>query len=344
MKHAPRDGRWTIALLLLALMVAPSAGCAGGGKDGKQPVRRTMRPPKAPPPVPPRVDTPVPESLRTQARTELNRLAGQSTSPLIRAHAIELMRTAAPEDVPPHVLRGLDDQAPVVRFASAMAAGELRITDARERLRELALNDPDSSIQIAARFALHRLGDTSLSHELEQTAHANNPRTRGDTAMVLGMLQEPSAMNILRTMRNDGDPAVRLQVVEAMWRLGDREAVEALVAATLSLHPDDQMTAISALAAGKDRRVLGDLRGSLTTDYEPVNLVAARAMGQLGSDDGYGVALRGVTSKDPKTRMLAALALGAIGRSDAQDELATLMKDANPDVRLAAAAGILQLK
>jgi len=67
-------------------------------------------------------------------------------------------------------------------------------------------------------------------------------------------------------------------------------------------------------------------------------------MGKLGSDDGYGVALRGAKSTDPKIRLLAALALGAIERPDAQDELAILLRDANPDVRLAAAAAILQLK
>ncbi|HEV2294924.1 MAG TPA: HEAT repeat domain-containing protein [Tepidisphaeraceae bacterium] len=326
------------AVLLLCLVLA---GCAGSG--GKQ-ARRTMRAPKSPPPVPPRVDMPIPSSLVAQAKLELNRLAAQSTSPLIRAHAIELMRETSPDDAPPHVLRGLEDPEPVVRFAAALAAGELRLDEAQDRLRQLALEDPDSSVQIAARFALHRLGDTRLSRDLERTARSPDPRTRADTAMVLGLLEEPSGLNILRVMRNDPDPAVRLQVAEAMWRLGEEGALEPLVAATLSLYPDDQMMAIAGLAAAGDRRVLGDLKGSLTTDYEAVNLVAARAMGRLGSDEGYGVALRGVKSRDEKIRMLAALALGAIGRSDSQDELAILLRDANPDVRLAVASAILQLK
>ncbi len=329
-------GCWTVLMLCVAL-----AGCAGGG--GKQTIR-SMKPPKTPPPVPKRVDVPVATSLQTQARAELNRAASQSTSPLIRAHAIELIRETSPDEAVPHVLRGLEDGAPVVRFAAALAAGELRVAEAQGPLRQLAEADADPSIQIAARFALHRLGDTSLSRELEQTARANNPRTRGDTALVLGLLGERSALNVLRAMRRDGDPTVRLQVAESMWRLGDEAAIEPLVAATLSLYPDDQMAALMALAAGKDRRVLDDLRGSLTTDYEAVNLVAARAMGKLGSDEGYGVAMRGVKSTDPKIRMLAVLALGAIGRSDAQDELSTQLRDANPDVRLAAASAILQLK
>ncbi len=334
---ALRYERWILLMLGIAL-----AGCASGG--GEQRTRKSMRPPKTPPAVPQRAEVPINADLQALARTELNRAASQSTSPLIRAHAIELMRDASPVEAVPHVLRGLDDSEPVVRFAAALAAGELRIADAHARLRELAAEDPDSSIQIAARFALHRLGDTSLSRDLEQTAQANNPRTRGDTALVLGLLGERSALNVLRAMRGDGDPTVRLQVAEAMWRLGEEAALEPLVAATLSLYPDDQMTALMALAAPGDRRVLEDLRGSLTSDYEAISLIAARAMGKLGSDEGYGVALRGVKSSDPKIRMLAALAMGAIGRSDAQDTLSVLLRDANPDVRLAAAAAILQLK
>jgi HEAT repeat protein len=328
------------SLALLSLCVA-LCGCAGGGGGKSRSPAHSVT--KAPPPVPPRVSVPVQPALQQQARTEMHRAAQQSTSPLVRAHALELMREAAPEEAPPYVTKGLDDQAAVVRFAAALAAGELKI-DARDRLRQLALEDPDTSVQIAARFALHRLGDTSLSRELEKTARSENPRTRADTAMVLGLLGEKSGLNILRALRNDRDPAVRLQVAEAMWRLGDDQALEPLVAGTLSHYPDDQMMAVTGLAANDDRRVLEDLRGLLTTEYEAINLVTARSMGKLGSDDGYGVALRGAKSTDPKMRLLAALALGAIGRSDAQDELAILLRDANPDVRLAAAAAILQLK
>jgi HEAT repeat protein len=74
-----------------------------------------------------------------------------------------------------------------------------------------------------------------------------------------------------------------------------------------------------------------------------VSLVAARAMGMLGSGAGYGVAMKGAKSVDPRQRHLAALAFGAIGRADAQPFLAPLLKDPESDVRLAAATAILQL-
>ena len=42
--------------------------------------------------------------------------------------------------------------------------------------------------------------------------------------------------------------------------------------------------------------------------------------------------------------MLAALAFGAIGRTDAQDELAQLLRDKDHDVRLAAATSLLMMR
>jgi HEAT repeat protein len=89
--------------------------------------------------------------------------------------------------------------------------------------------------------------------------------------------------------------------------------------------------------------VLEHLRGKLISDWAEIGLVAARAMGELGSDEGYGVAVSGARSADPRQKSLAALAFGAIGRADAQTYLAPLLRDPSPGVRLASATGILQL-
>ncbi len=72
--------------------------------------------------------------------------------------------------------------------------------------------------------------------------------------------------------------------------------------------------------------------------------MAARVVGQLKSDEGYGVAMEYYDSKDARQRALAALAFGDIGRMDAQEYLEKLLKDNDPDVRIAAATALLQLK
>ena len=88
----------------------------------------------------------------------------------------------------------------------------------------------------------------------------------------------------------------------------------------------------------------GHVRQELAHDFPEVALVAARAMGMLGSDAGYAIAQQGGKSADPRQRLLAALAFGAIGRLDAQPILAGLLKDAEPAVRVAAATAVLELQ
>lgn len=292
--------------------------------------------------VPARQNVSVDPALQDAARREIF-TASASPDPLIRAHAMEAMRNSMGEEAAPYIVKGLTDEAAIVRFASSMAAGELRLAQAKDPLLVLS-DDADASVRIGARFALHRIGDKRQSHDLEATAKDPNPRVRGDTAMVLGFLGEPTAARVLTPMLFDPSPAIRLQAAESLWRLGNQRGLEALVSASVSKFPDDQMIAVLAMAGPKDPHVLGHIEGALTSDYIEVALIAARAAGILGSDAGYGVAIKGIKANDNRQKLLAALAFGAIGRADAQGYLTPLLRDPNPDVRLAGATAILELK
>jgi HEAT repeat protein len=305
--------------------------------------------PKSPPAFPRETATPVDPALLSAARVEIAS-ALSSKDEVLRAHALETLKDIHLTDTNHRVVMALTDSSYLVRKAAAFAAGELKITEAQSHLLPLlsapnTLNPDDATsaaqVRLAAIFALFRLGDSTNAHDLEQTAMDPRPQVRGDTAFVLGMLGEPSALPILQEMlRHDADGNVRLQAAEAMWKLGDEKGEEALIAATVSAYASDQAVALLALAQPHDQRVLGNIEGFLATDYPEVSLVAARAAGMLGSQDGYGVALVGADSKDPRQRSLAALAFGAIGRRDAQPILSKLLHDSDPDVRLAAADAI----
>jgi HEAT repeat protein len=256
---------------------------------------------------------------------------------------MESIRQVGGRDGVEEVLWALGDQEGVVRYAAALAAGEMRLTEADRTLLKMA-DDPDKTVQVAVRFALHRLRDTRRSHDLEKFAKDRDVSVRADTAMVLGMLGEPSAIRILRDMQFDRDASVRVQVAEAMWRLGDTDGREQLVAATFSHYVDDQAVAYLALAEPRDPQVLPHIRPGLISPYNQIALIAARAAGMLGSDAGYTLAAEGTKSSDAVQRTLAAFALGAIGRTDSQEILGKLLADPDPDVRLAAATAVLQLQ
>ena len=328
-----------IALVFSFVLLPVLSGCGGKAKSRQV---RMNRPVPPPPKVPPRQNVPIDVGLQGYAKQEIM-TAAVANNGLVRAHAIEAMKDGLGEAAGPAIIQALSDGEGIVRFAACLAAGELRLRDAANQLLVLS-DDRDPAVRLGARFALHRLGDYRQSQDFGAFSKDFDTRMRGNTALVLGLLGERTADKILRPLLRDRSPAVRLQASEALWRLGDVQGRDNLISATISGYPDDQMIAILALAAPRNRNVIAHVRGALTSDWDEVSLVAARAMGMLGSDEGYGVALKGAKSADPRQRHLAALAFGAIGRTDAQPVLAQLLKDPDPDVRLAAATALLQLK
>jgi HEAT repeat protein len=298
--------------------------------------------PREAPLPPPKRDVPIDPELSAAADREIGQ-ALHSADPINRVHALESIRDSESIRHQDDILKALNDPEAVVRFAAALACGELRIREARPALLNLA-DDRSENVRVAVRFALHRLGDKHLSHDLEKTATDASPLVRGNTALVLGLLGEPSAIAILQTLRLDANPAVRQQASEAMWRLGNEEGLKDLVGLTMSRYPDDEMIGYLGLSWPRNTTVRQHIRAGLVGDYPEVTLVAARAMGMLGSDEGYVIARKGAESADARQRVLAALAMGAIGRSDAQDILRKLLSDPDAGVRIAAATAILQLK
>jgi HEAT repeat protein len=219
----------------------------------------------------------------------------------------------------------------------------MKLVDAYKPLLAM-VDDPDPRVQAGVRFALHRLGDTRLSHDLEHLAASADPHVRGTVAFVVGLLRDPSATKMLITLLGDPSPGVRIQAAEALWRLGNERGLEDLVAFSISGYPDDQIIALQAIAETGDQRVIQHIRGQLDSDYVEVSLAAARALGMLGSDEGWNIAVPAARSKDPRQRSLAALAMGAIGRSDLQEYLKQLLGDPEANVRISAATAILQLR
>ena len=287
---------------------------------------------------------PLDPALQEAARKELATEAA-ATEPILRVHAIEAEREAIGADGTADYLRALNDPAPIVRYAGAMVVGELQLKVARGTLLGM-VEDKNPFVRIGVRFALHRLGDYTYSHDFEFLARDPNPHVRATTAMALGRMGDESAIKILTVLRRDPDPAVRQQASEGLWRLGEMTGAEDLAGLVKSHYRDDQMIAMLGLASKHDPSVRQHIRPEISGIDTDVRLVAARAMAMLGGgpyDIGYPIAMEGAREADPKLRVLAALALGAIGRTDEQPVLRELLNDKDPDVRIAAAEAILQL-
>ena len=278
---------------------------------------------------------------------------------VVRVEAVEALESSGRPESLPWIRTALLDNHAAVRFAGCVAVGKLR-----DRVAETAVSDcfddEDASVRVAALFARHRLGHTERTGEMAgYLLHHEDPTVRRNAALALGLLDEPGAVKLLARAMRDRDAGVRHHTLEAMARLGNREAKQELTFMTAAGVGSEEVFALNALAGTRDRAYLDTFRYKLETALHlETRLAAARGLGVLGVDEGFDLALRALrdsrsTIDDPRDppagqmlrrRQLAAAALGAIGRTEALPALAKLMEDsADPRVQVSAAKAILEI-
>ena len=161
---------------------------------------------------------------------------------------------------------------------------------------------------------------------------------------------------------NDEDEGLRLQATEAMARLGNAEACQDLMFLAHAGLGARETFALNALGDTLDPGFVETYQYKLKTAvHRETRLAAARALGRLGIQDGYGVALENVMFGQPdrtpevaksdtprsqivRVRSMAALALGAIGNPGALPRLVDAIENPyDPRVELAAALAIVEI-
>lgn len=317
--------------------------------------------------------------------------AAFSDSALLRANAIEALQVV-PNRVDAVARAGLTDQNAGVRFASLMTIGKLKLQSSRQYLRPL-LSDTDPRVRMAAIYALVRLGETVDQTPLANSLLAGESPVRAQAAYILGEIGNPSAVPMLRDTAAppsrvegpDGRPLekparridetlFRLQIAEALMKLGDDRVRHVIHSALYPAARDDLEAAV--LAA----QILGELRDDTairqlvelieqpaanspqTTDprdrvfLQPIELrlAAATAVAKMGDTGGVYVADTALSSPDPAVRAQACFLYAAaaevrdrsgVGREARRLDLAkleTLLSDPNPLVKVSAAAGLLR--
>ncbi len=278
---------------------------------------------------------------------------------VVRVEAVEALESSGCPEARPWIRTALLDDHAAVRFAGCVAVGKLRDRVAETAVGE-RLDDEDASVRVAALFARHRLGRTERTGEMAgYLLHHDDPAVRRNAALVLGLLDEPGAVKLLARAMRDRDAGVRHHTLEAMARLGNREAKQELTFMTAAGVGSEEVFALNALTGTGDRTYLDTFRYKLETALHlETRLAAARGLGVLGAEEGFDLALRALgenrpTIDDPRDppagqvlrkRQLAAAALGAIGRTEALPALEELMDDSDdPRVQVSAAKAILEI-
>lgn len=296
--------------------------------------------------------------LRERA-IEAVQAASTSKDPQIRANAMEAAGLA-PARLSKIIDAGLADENPGVRTVAALAVGRERLADLADHASYL-LQDPTPHVKAAAIFALARCGQS-----VDQTPLATmllrdpSPWVRRHAAFILGELGNPSAMPLLRTALHDGLPAAtpeqaknfELQIDEAMVKLGDDKAREAIRAALYPSRPEEleaTVLAIQIIGTTQDQGAidqlihLADFKGPNGQKYPPeMRLAIASTLAQVGLPKGDFVVDEYAGDADPGVRAQAATAYGYVGSPRSIGHLDSLLNDADERVRIAAASGVLR--
>lgn len=298
-------------------------------------------------------------AVREQAIAVLLDLAA-SPLPQVRANALEGL-SRAPARLEPAAARGLRDPNEGVRSVAATVAGRTKLASLTTAIEPLA-NDPSPYVRASAIYALRALGRGADPTPVASLLLDHpEPGVRSHAAWILGEMGEESAIGLLRAGASSRMPRAslgaarlfRLQVAEALFKLGQDGELHTIHAALFPSAPDELEGAALAsqmLGAIGSRRSIPELKNMVTYRDErggrmpaEIRLAALRSLGQLGERTGAFIVEEYRDAADPLVRAHYALALGQCDGPAVLDRLAELMGPSEPDlVRVAAATAALE--
>lgn len=321
------------------------AGCAGSA-------------PGVTPTAPAAAQVADPASRAAMRDRAIEILTGAALGPdaLLRANAIEGLQSA-PARVERLVRAGLGDENLGVRFVSAMTVGELGLKGSVAYVQPL-VRDVSPVVRAAAIYALRANGQNADPTPIASLLQSQASTQRAQAAFILGALGDPSAIALLKSAARRSSPLsspiedrlARLQIAEALVKLGDTGAIETVRAALFPSRPEDlEATALAVQIIGRvgDRRSIDQLvymtaREGADRLPAEVRLESAIALAKLGNRRGWFIGEEYWQNPNPAIRAQAAFVFGATEGANNLDRLAALMEDASPMVQVSAAAATLR--
>jgi HEAT repeat protein len=296
-------------------------------------------------------------SAHEQAAVDLLHQAAASTNAQLRARSIEAL-LASPEHLAPVLEELLRDPNRGVRFHAAMAVGKLRLTRFVPAVRPL-LNDRSDSVRAAAIYALRTCGEKPDMNPLAGMVLSDDPEVKGNAAMVLGELGDPSAIGLLKDAARRRAPmvpvararVVELQIAEAIVKLGGYEEIEVIRSVLFAPEEQGELMILACEICGSlgDRESVPNLKGiAQQTGRRPrapeVRLAAAHALAMIEPNQAILEPAFEFAGHDrQEIRSQAAVVMGWVGDPAALPRLRALMSDPNALVQVSAAGAILKV-
>jgi HEAT repeat protein len=276
------------------------------------------------------------------------------TNPVARVNAIEVVATTGQVKFMPQVQRLLQDEFTPVRFAAALAVGDLEYASAKNSISRL-LKDRDINVVVAASYAMGKLGSTDYFEVIRKALKNNDQTVKSNAAFLLGKIGDKSSLDLLKSVQEDENTSdkVRFQILEARARLGDDEVLQKLWAIVYSAFADDRVMGVRAMGLLGTSTARDILVTKLDDTVLEVRLAAAGQLGKLNDRigetevlDAFGQNLTVGLDREAVERanVLIALAIGELCTPDLEKILPQLLKNESKFVRIAAAKAVFQCK
>ncbi len=273
---------------------------------------------------------------------------------MARVNAVEVIATTGQIKLMPNVLRLLQDEFTPVRFAAALAVGDMQYSPAKNSVSPL-LKDKDINVIVAASYAMGRLGSAEYFEVIRKALNSNDQTVRANAAFLLGKVGGKGSLNLLKSAQEDknSNDKVRFQILEARARLGDDEVLQKLWAIVYSAFADDRIMGIRAMGLLGTSKARDILVTKLDDNVLEVRLAAAGQLGRLrdriGETEVLDVFEKNLTvgldrEAGERANVLTALAIGEICTPALEKNLPQLLKNESKFVRIAAAKAVFQCK
>ncbi|HCO94304.1 MAG TPA: hypothetical protein DIU00_10185 [Phycisphaerales bacterium] len=275
-------------------------------------------------------------------------------NPLVRVNAIEVVATTRQIRLIPKVQRLLQDEFTPVRFAAALAIGDMEYSIAKNSVSRL-LKDKDVNVIVAASYAMGKLGSPEYYEVIRQAINNEDQTVRANAVFLLGKTGDKNALKLLKWAQEDKNSSdkVRFQVLEARARLGDEEVLQRLWAIVYSAFADDRIMGLRAMGLLATLKARDIIVTKLDDNVLEVRLTAAEQLGKLrdriGESEVLEVFDKNLTNGLDKqaierANVLTALAIGQICTPSLKKFLPQLLKNESKFVRIAAAKAVFQCK
>jgi len=271
--------------------------------------------------------------------------------PMVRVNTIEVVAATRQLKLMPKVLRLVNDEFVPVRFATALAIGDLQYALGQNQIQQL-LKDKDINVKIAASYAMAMLGNRQYLEVLRKAILNNDQTVRANAVFLLGKSGDKTALKLLygALQSRNSDDKVVYQAAESIARLGDERIYQKLWAMLISAYADVRVMGVKAMGALGTQEAKNALISMLNDDLPEIRLAAAEQLGALkdpvGEPNVLEIFEKNLTAgldniSRERVNVLAAMAIGQIRTPSLTKFLPQLLKDESKFVRIAAAKAVL---